>query len=228
MQRPTFKPLIYEGSRWTDPRTQLIYTAHSSYARYIELYIKVWDRINDSRKSVSFSCDWESLEGSKTELARVLLESCLNKLRFEDISTLASISAKVEPDFESHLSLSDSVYEENLASALSELGEIITEVDDEDTLPPASVMNEAKALVHRLYKSINVPMDVYATPEGAVILNACNSDHDMLFIQCNGDGSSYYMFKLDGIRTRKSYDRISALPDDTLISEFFPGFTSDH
>lgn len=106
---------------------------------------------------------------------------------------------------------------EQCVAALDALRNVGEDLDEGDTPPSAALLESVGQLVLRLNGLIDLPIDIYAMPEGDLVLNiSAESNHDMLFIQCELDGTIYCMTKFANRRTRRIYTSVEVLPDQSV------------
>ena len=108
--------------------------------------------------------------------------------------------------------------EPNLSDALDTLHNIEEQFEEGDIRPPDELVVKVKALVHRLYMSMDrpVPMTIEAMPEGDITLNISPNRYDILFMHCDTDGSVYCMAKLNNKRTTHTYNALESLPNEFI------------
>ena len=119
------------------------------------------------------------------------------------------------------LEASDSVikpFSKCFEQALSDLHSFDEYLEPDEVQPPQVLINEVERLLHRIYDEAELPVEIYADPEGDVILSFSISPRDLVFVHCDIDGTAYCMVKISGERSNMSYGKIAELPDPFIMN----------
>lgn len=86
-------------------------------------------------------------------------------------------------------------------------------------IPPTQILKtNVEKLIHRLYKYVDLPMDVELMPEGDITINISTNRYDMVFFHCDSNGTVYCSVDIGEQSEEQYYKDIARLPNNYLIS----------
>ena len=106
----------------------------------------------------------------------------------------------------------------HLHAALSRLANIDEQLERGDVPPTPLLFSNVEGLIKKVYQIMDLPMDVFATPEGDITLSLSTQPDNLIFFDCHPDGSVYCMIKIDGERTRRTFPDITQLPESFITT----------
>lgn len=115
----------------------------------------------------------------------------------------------------------------NHQNALQMLEDIGSYLDETDERPPETLVRNVKLLVDRLFKKVDLLVDVDGTADGDILVTAYNEKLDALMMYCNVNGTVLCMSNLPGKQEGNRFDSIDFVLDSEFVLDtldmLYPG-----
>ena len=109
--------------------------------------------------------------------------------------------------------------ESDLAAAVRDLGEVITEATESGfRVPSRMALSNAEQLLHAMHKVTPRRFEVYPTPDGGVAIDAPSGRGSSVLMLCDSAGGVICLVNLRGRQVSRTYSSTDKLPD-TFVRE---------
>ena len=103
----------------------------------------------------------------------------------------------------------------DLRDALSDLGEVTIEAQEEDyPAPSREALTNADSILRRMYRISPQRFEVYPMPNGAIAIDAAYSPGNSLVVLCASDGNASCLVNINGKPRKALYSDAGQLPDE--------------
>ena len=101
-----------------------------------------------------------------------------------------------------------------LRDALCDLGQAKEEAREEGfPVPSDKALNNARRLLHAMYKVLPWRFEVYATPDGEIAIDVPGGFGRSVILLCDSGGGALCSVNVDGAHRRARYEDTRMLPD---------------
>ena len=102
----------------------------------------------------------------------------------------------------------------DLRDALCDLDQAKDEAREEDfPVPSDKALNNARRLLHAIYKILPWRFEVYSTPDGEIAIDVPGGFGRSVILLCDSGGGALCSVNMDGAHRRARYEDTCMLPD---------------
>ena len=105
----------------------------------------------------------------------------------------------------------------DLRDALHDLNEARAEAREEGfPVPSHTALENARRLLHYMYKTLARRFEVYPTPDGEIAIDVPGNSDRSIVLLCDSDGGVLYFVHIDGVQICAQYSDANSIPDEFL------------